>query len=105
MRTKDFIEIKPDNKSFILEIDAGLRKMGVNSILGFRDHLEIDFLDENGVTVDYPKDLLELPKEVESALLNSDMRLPDYAINRIVEYFEVHEYKIEEVIKGINTRQ
>ena len=55
-------------------------KVRINSIIGFRDHLEIEFLDENGFTVDYPKDLQNIPGEVEIALLNSNMRLPNYLL-------------------------
>lgn len=46
--------------------------MRINSIIGFRDHLEIEFLDENVVPVDYLKDLQNIPGEVELALLNSN---------------------------------
>jgi hypothetical protein len=42
--------------------------------------LEFEFLDENGVTVDYPKDLQNIPGEVELALLNSNVRLPNYLL-------------------------
>jgi hypothetical protein len=52
----------------------------INSIIGFKDYLEIEFLDENDVTVDYPKDLQNIPGEVELALLNSNMRLPNYLL-------------------------
>ena len=101
MENNDLIEINPDNKSFILKIDSGLRKVGVNRIIGFKDHLEIDYLDEGIVNVVYPKDLLEISGEVESALLNSNMRFPNYAVKRIVEYFEEQEYKIEVGISKI----
>lgn len=98
---ENMIEINPDNKSFILKVDSGLRQVGVNRIIGFKDHLEIDYLDESSVNVVYSKDLLEIPREVESALLNSNLRLPNYAVKRIVEYFEEHEYKIEVGISKI----
>jgi len=101
MENNDLIEIDPDNKSIILKIDSGLRKVGVNRIIGFKDHLEIDYLDEAIVNVVYPKYLLEIPREVESALLKSNLRLPNFAIKRIVEYFEEHEYKIEVGISKI----
>ena len=58
-------------------------------------------LDEAIVNVVYPKYLLEIPREVESALLKSNLRLPNFAIKRIVEYFEEHEYKIEVGISKI----
>jgi hypothetical protein len=61
----------------------------------------IDFLDENCVTVDYPNDLLKIPKEVESVLLTSYLRLPNYAVKRIVEYFQDHVYKVEACVKEI----
>lgn len=102
MENNDLIEINSDSKSFILKIDSGLRKVGVNQITGFQDCLEIDFLDENCVTVDYPYDLLKIPEEVESALLNSDLRLANYAVRRIVEYFQEHGYDIEVGIREIN---
>jgi len=99
MLSKELIEMSPDNISFILKIDSGMRKVGVNKIIGFKDHLEIDFLDESSVDVDYPNDFLELSNKVESASLNSNMRLPNYAVKRIVNYFEEHKYKIERCIR------
>ncbi len=78
-----------------MNINSVLRKVGVNRIIGFKDHLEIDFLDEAGVNIVYPRDLQEIPREIESALLKSNLRLPNYAVKRIVEYFEEHEYKLE----------
>ena len=101
LNIENVIEMNADNKSFILKIDSGLRKVGVNRITGFREHLKIDFLDETGVILEYPSDLLQLPKGVESALLKSNLRLPNYAVKRIVEYFEEHQYKIEDVISKI----
>lgn len=64
--------------------------------------MEFGFLNEYGITVDYPKDLLEIPREVESALLNSNLRLTNYVVKRIAEYIEEHEYKIEDSIKEIS---
>ena len=49
MLNKELIEMSSDNISFILKIDSGMRKVGVNKIIGFKDHLEIDFLDESSV--------------------------------------------------------
>ena len=67
---------------------------------------EIDFLDKNCVTVDYPNDLLKIPEEVESVLLTSVLltsylRLPNYAVKRIVESFQDHVYKVEACVKEI----
>ncbi len=74
--------------------------MNVNSIIGFKDHLKIEFLDENLVTVDYHKDLIEI--EVKLASLNSNLRLPNYAIKGIVDYFEEHMYKVETGIRELS---
>jgi hypothetical protein len=95
------IEMGPGENSFILKIDSGLRKVGVNRISCFKDCLEIDFLDENGVTVNYPNDLQRIPGAVESSLLNSDFRLANYVVKRIVEYFQEHVYTLEVCIKEL----
>lgn len=65
-------------------------------------HLEFEFLDDSRVNVDYPNNLLEIPSEVESSLLNSGMRLPNYAVKSIVKYFQERLYKIEAGIIEIN---
>lgn len=96
------IEIGPDKNSFLLKINPGLRKVGVNQITCFKDYLKIDYLDESHVDVDYPKDLLRIPKEVESGLLNSSLRLPNYAVKRITDYFQEHVYTLEAGIKGLS---
>ncbi len=93
--TENIIKMNADNKSFILKIDSGLRKVRIGRILGFKDHLRIDFLDDDCLNLEYPSDLLQIPKEVESALLNSNLQLPNHAVKRIVNYFEEHVHKIE----------
>ena len=104
IENNDLIEMNADNKSFILKIDSGLRKVGVNRIIGFRDHLEIDFLDEAGVNIVYPRDLQEIPREIGSALLNSNLRLPNYAIKRIVKYFQEYMFRIERMANTIRSQ-
>lgn len=102
MGNNSLIEINPDNRSFILKIDSGLCTVGVDRIIGFNDHLDIDFLYEKGIMVNYPNDLLKAPEEVQLALLNSYLRLPNYAVKRISEYFHEHVYEIEEGVAQLN---
>jgi hypothetical protein len=78
--------------------------VGVNRIIGFKNHLDIDFLDENCVTVDYPTNLQKIPEEVELVLLNSYLRLPNYAVKRIIGYFHEHIFRIEKVVNTIRNQ-
>lgn len=52
----NIVEIHTDDKSFILKIYSGLQKEGVNGIIDSNDDLEFEFLNENNVSVFYPKD-------------------------------------------------
>lgn len=64
----DKIVLDPDNKSFMLRIDAALRKLGITYITCNKDHLVISFRGGYSVIVDYPNNMDDLHDAIESEL-------------------------------------
>ncbi|MGD9673730.1 MAG: hypothetical protein AB7U98_09655 [Candidatus Nitrosocosmicus sp.] len=89
IKKESVIRIYPEDHYFKVLIDSGLRKAGVDYIMGFKEYMNIVFLvDEYKVRIDYPEQLENLSQEVESELLGCDLGLPNYVITRIVRYIQ-----------------
>jgi hypothetical protein len=92
------------------EIDIGPRKRKsiMASITGYDDgFLTIEFRDRSWVTINYPSNLDDLAKEIESGLLEykgwKRERLSAHKIKRIMNYLMEYLEKIKQTIRIQNT--